>query len=300
MHDAENAPPPDPAPRDPARRDDGPGTRPRTSSQWWWVVVAALVVPVLGPLWIGQHGMGWAYAAVAAWAATIGVAVWHMRRQHRRFDAAVAAWAGERARAAERLHIAADLHDLVSHGLGVITMRAAAARVALGDAGDPAAAALADIEGVSRQTTVELRRMLGLLSTPGAAPLRPAETFTDLPAVIESVGGGGLTVTTAITARDASPGVQQAACAVVREALHNTLRHAGPATARVSVDRDPQGVVGIVVSDDGPRAPHFASPGTGRGLAGLRERVTALGGTFRAGPTARGFEVEARIPDGAP
>jgi signal transduction histidine kinase len=94
-----------------------------------------------------------------------------------------------------------------------------------------------------------------------------------------------------------SAGAQLTVCAVVREALSNALRHAGPTRARVEVARR-GGVLVATVRDDGPVDDAKAHPGAGQGLVGLRERVTALGGTLDAAPQGRGFALTARIPDG--
>ncbi len=282
-------------------------SRPRTRTHAGWVVAAALVVPLLGTQWVGLDGMGWALAAVGIWLAVIVTAVVVMRVQRKHYDAEVAAWAGEQARQEERLRVAADLHDIVSHGLGLITVRAAAALRMPGPGGDAERdAALADIERVSRDTTVELRRMLGVLRTTDAAPLRPAETLGDLPGIARSARAAGLAVELTIDdVGKVSLGVQQAVCAVVREALHNVLRHAGPTMARVAVSRQAaarDSLLVVEVSDDGP-APGWASqPGAGHGLDGMRMRVAALGGTCdagrAAGPAGTGFRVIARFPDG--
>jgi signal transduction histidine kinase len=228
----------------------------------------------------------------------IGWAFDRTRRQRRRYEEELAAWSAERARQAERLRIASDLHDLVSHGLGLITVRAAVARGLVHPDGERERAdALTDIERVSRETTTELRRMLAVLRDPGTAPLRPSETLADLPAIVQEADAAGLAATLHVEELgDVSPGVQLTVCAVVREALHNTIRHAGPTRARVNVRRD-RDVILVDVKDAGPRASWQSQPGVGHGLDGLRERVTALGGTLHAEPDEDGFRVAARVPD---
>jgi two-component system sensor histidine kinase DesK len=245
-----------------------------------------------------------ALATVLVTAATIvTVLAWALvrSRQHRRaYEDDLTVWAGERAAQAERLRIARELHDLASHGLGLITVRAASARTLPGPYGDTErTSALADIERVSREATTELRRMLTVLRTPGdeTAPLRPAETLDDLPQIVESAHSSGVIATlTAEDLLDVSAGAQVTICAIVREALANTARHAGPTRARVTVARV-HGVVAVAVEDDGPVADWNPLPGTGQGLAGLRERLTALGGTLRAQPGERGFRLTAHLPD---
>lgn len=229
---------------------------------------------------------------VVAWA------VMRTRAQHDRYEEELAAWAAERAAQAERLRIARDLHDLASHGLGLITLRAAAARSVTGaDGGAERARALADIENASRQTTTELRRMLTVLRTPDQAPLRPADALTDLPAIVHAANDAGLTATLDVAELgEVSPGVQLTVCAVVREALNNTIRHAGPTHADVEVRRE-RDTINVQVRDAGPRPGWRAHPGAGHGLDGLRERITVLDGTLHAAPAGDGWGLTARIPD---
>lgn len=269
-----------------------------------WIVAAGFLAVLAGLLsfvGVDRPEAAWAAVGVAAAVAVsvIGWAFDRTRRQRRRYEEELAAWAGERARQTERLRIASDLHDLVSHGLGLITVRAAVARTINGPDGDPERAhTLTDIERVSRETTTELRRMLTVLRDPDTAPLQPADTLANLPTIVHDANTTGLNATLGVEdPGEVSPGVQLTICAVVREALHNTIRHAGPTQARVSVRRDGE-IVLVEVQDAGRREPWQAQPGAGHGLDGLRERVAALYGTLHAEPDADGgFHVTARIPD---
>ncbi|GAB3168319.1 hypothetical protein GCM10027059_30770 [Myceligenerans halotolerans] len=277
-----------------------------TRSRTWLIAVAVLAGLALALTSVGVDRPVPAWAALAVTASvTVSVAVWALvrsRTQRRTYDDELASWAAQQATQAERLRIAADLHDLVSHGLGLITVRAAAARSVAGPDGDTErAAALADIEHASRRTTVELRRMLGVLRSPGSAPLRPADTLEDLPSIVRAAADAGVTATLGIEGLDdaVSPGVQLTVCAVVREALNNTLRHAGPTTARVGIHRDGGSIV-VDVQDAGPQGCWEPQPGAGHGIDGLRERLAVLGGTVHAGPHDDGFRLTARIPDQEP
>lgn len=275
--------------------------RPTWRSRAWPVAWAALFLLVSGLMTIGNQDPATQLLPLVVVGLAVLIAAWAVlrtRRERRAYDDRLAAWAGERAAQAERLRIAGDLHDLVSHGLGLITVRAAVA-VRLDDPGQQAAA-LADIEEVSRETTTELRRMLTVLRTPAAAAaLRPAESLADLPGIVAAARGAGLDASLQVADEvgGASPGTQLTVCAVVRETLSNTARHAGPTRVRVGVRRDGGSVV-VTVGDDGPAAGWEPRPGAGHGLAGLRERVTALGGTLAAGPAGAGFGVTAALPDG--
>ncbi|GIM91863.1 sensor histidine kinase [Paractinoplanes toevensis] len=273
--------------------------RPAWRSRVWIVAVTVLVLLGLALTTTGFATPASAWATLAAVAGfTVAVVGWALIRtnaQRRRYEDELAAWAAERAAQGERLRIARELHDLASHGLGLITVRAAAAGAVTGPAGEAErVAALSDIERVSRQATTELRRMLAVLRTSGPAPLRPGDTLDDLPAIVEAAG---MTATLEVEKLgDVSPGVQLTVCAIVREALHNTLRHAGPVGARVAVHRDGDTII-VSARDDGPRPGWRPQPGAGHGLHGLRERVQALDGTLRAGPADDGWLLAARIPD---
>ncbi|RIQ11770.1 sensor histidine kinase [Jiangella rhizosphaerae] len=278
--------------------------RPTWSSRAWpaaWVTLFLLVAALMT---IGTQDPATRLLPLVVVGLAVLVSTWAVlrtRRERRAHEDRLAAWTGERAAQAERLRIAGDLHDLVSHGLGLITVRAAVATRLTGpDAAAEQASALADIEAVSRETTTELRRMLTVLRTPeSAAALRPAESLADLPDIVAAARGAGLDATLELPALDGvSPGVQLTACAVVREALSNTARHAGPTSARVRVRRDGATVV-VTAVDDGPADGWEPRPGAGHGLDGLRERVAAIGGVLDAGPDGPGFAVTARIPDGA-
>jgi two-component system sensor histidine kinase DesK len=91
--------------------------------------------------------------------------------------------------------------------------------------------------------------------------------------------------------------VQATACAIVREAIANTSRYAGPTDLRVDLRRDGDAIV-VTVAVDGPRGHWQPTRGAGHGLAGLRERVDALDGALHAGPSGAGFHLTARLPDG--
>lgn len=235
----------------------------------------------------------------------VGVAVWavHQTRTERAaYEARLLTWAAAEATSAERLRIARDLHDIVSHGLGLITVRAAATRCATGGetlSVADARTALADIETASRNATTELRRMLTVLRSQDAAtaPLHPVEGLELIPDIVRSAEVGGLRARLTLEPLgEVSQGVQVAVCRVVRESLGNVLRHAGPSDVQVDLLRD-QGTIVVKVTDTGPDRAWRAAPGAGLGLLGLRERVAALGGTLHVQAVEDGFRVTARIPD---
>ncbi|QSF56494.1 sensor histidine kinase [Nocardioides sp. zg-1228] len=196
----------------------------------------------------------------------------------------------------ERARIARELHDVVAHAVTLIAVQAeAGATVA---EGDPAAArrSLLAIGDVSREALEELHRLLGLLSTEdetGAAPddLGPGS----LEALAAGVRAAGLAVRTDLAPLPVlPPDVGRCVHRVVQEGLTNALRHSSGELAEVRIDVVAE-ELRVVVDSTGRR--HASSyGGSGRGLAGLRERVEALGGELAAGPREGGFVVEARLP----
>ncbi|GAA2289034.1 histidine kinase [Actinomadura luteofluorescens] len=203
--------------------------------------------------------------------------------------------------AEERRKIAREVHDLVGHGLGVVMLNITAARLATsrGDAG-AAGRALEEAERVGRQSVRDVHRGLVLLRDPsaGAAPPAPAPpTAEDTEALVAELRAGGLAV--ALSTRGdlgtVDPAVGLTIFRVVQEALSNTARHAPGASAAVVVDVR-HGAAQVTVTDPGPAEARARSSGGGLGLLGMRERVTALGGTLRAGPDGTGWTVRATIP----
>ncbi|GIE34773.1 hypothetical protein Ait01nite_078180 [Actinoplanes italicus] len=274
--------------------------RPAWRSRAVPVMLVTAAVLIMAMCTVGAEGPAARVLPVLIGGSAVAAATWAVRRwraDRAEYERRLTAWAATEAVLAERLRIARDLHDLVSHGLGLITVRAAATRF---EPEPPEMrAALDDIETVSRDTTAELRRMLTVLRDPAApGPRAPLEGFEALPEIVRAAEAAGLRP--ALTVGDlghVSPGVQVAVCRTVREGLANTARHAGPADVAVRVRRDGRHVV-VSVADTGPADGWRPTPGAGHGLAGLRERVTSLGGTLTAERVDGGFHLVARIPDG--
>jgi len=197
---------------------------------------------------------------------------------------------------AERTRISRDLHDSVAHALTVMTLHAGAAREAV-DAG-PAAAALDAIGDAGREALVDMHRFLRLLGGDGA-PESPG--LSDLQRVVTTAEGAGLRVSMEtrgdVTAVPASVGAT--GYRVVQEALTNILRHSDAQSARVRVEVD-RNALHIDVVDEGTAAARLGA-GSGRGLAGLRERVELFGGRLTAEPGSNGgWQLSVWLPLGAP
>jgi signal transduction histidine kinase len=207
----------------------------------------------------------------------------------------------------ERVRIARELHDVVAHTLTVITVQAGVGRRLMAKRPEQAGAALESIEMIGRTAQDELRVVLGLLRDEevGAAALAPAPRLVDLKELAENVQASGTPVRLRMagTDRQLSPALELSVYRVVQEALTNVVKHApgGRATVDLAVS-DSQ--IRIEVADDGgiaARAPAGdtwpASPGTGHGIVGMRERIGAFGGWLVAEPLPdRGFHVLAEVP----
>ncbi|GAA1511252.1 sensor histidine kinase [Nocardioides humi] len=197
----------------------------------------------------------------------------------------------------ERHRIAREMHDVVAHGLTTIVVQADGARAAA--AHDPSVTepALATIAATGREAIAELRRMLGLLRAEEALTA-PQPRLADLPALLGEARAAGTPVLARLPAPlpAVSDGVALTTYRIVQEALSNVRKHAGPgalATVGVRVEGD---AVVVEVADDG-RGAAAPDDGRGLGLAGMRERVGAHGGTLETGPApGGGFRVCARIP----
>jgi signal transduction histidine kinase len=203
----------------------------------------------------------------------------------------------------ERMRIARELHDVISHSIGVISVQAGVAAHLLERRPDKAGEALATIRQASDEALDELHAMLGVLRQPdGRAPLAPAPGLAQLDALVAMAEGAGLRVEVDTRgAADLPPAVDLACYRIVQESLTNVVRHAGASRATVTVAADGDTLV-VEVSDDGTGAPGAGNGnGTRQGIVGMRERARALGGTLEAGPRPEGgFRVSARLPAGGP
>ncbi len=221
-------------------------------------------------------------------------------------------------RTAERGRLARELHDSVGHALTITTLQAAAAARSLVSDPESARRSLEAIEETGRAAMADLDHVLGLLreqdgsqARPGGAPEPPVRTLADVPHLVDDARrAGGDVLLHVRDARELDAAVPRAtsreAYRVVQEALTNALRHAPgrPVTARAALA---PGALEVEVSNplDGGRPSSGGAPGrTGRGLAGMTERVRLLGGELEAGPSGDGtgarWVVRARFPaDGA-
>lgn len=201
----------------------------------------------------------------------------------------------------ERLRIARDVHDVVAHAMVTINVQAGVGAHLLDRDPRQAYDTLRSIKQVSGDALTDLRAMLGVLrEESGGTPAPPVQRLSDLGDLRETLLAAGVDVTFDLDdAVRALPAAVDATCfRVVQEALTNTLRHAGSTTARVRLARADDRVLLEVVDDGGTPVAPLRDSGGGHGLQGMRERVTALGGTLEAGPRAGGWRVAATLPLG--
>jgi signal transduction histidine kinase len=281
------------------------------------VVAAAMGAALLGSTLAAVH-VPLEVAAVEAFLPL--TAAWFMGDSaavRRRYLAGLAEQAGrERAAEAdrarqevreERVRIARELHDVVAHALTVVTVQAGVGRRLMARRPEEASIALESIETIGRTAQEELRVVLGLLREEGISPaeLAPAPRLTDLGDLAETVRASGTPVDLRVhgTGGQLSPALQLSVYRVVQEGLTNVVRHAPGARATVDVtisDTDVRAQISDCGSPPDRSAswlPERRSGLPGHGIAGMRERVGAFGGSLAAGPGPDGgFRVLAEIP----
>ncbi|SDS95319.1 sensor histidine kinase [Microlunatus soli] len=214
----------------------------------------------------------------------------------------------ERRMVEERLRIARELHDTVAHAITTITVQSGTALYLMDDHSEQAREALTAIRNTSKDVLGEMRTTLGALRGTADRAEEERRGLDHLPALLAAVRAAGLQVELrCVPAATGSAGngehdppavrVDHAAYRIVQESLTNVLRHAGPAArAEVCLQYGADAVT-VEIRDDGvgPRRQRDA----GHGLAGMAERVEALGGRFEAGAGPDGgYRVTAVLPAG--
>jgi signal transduction histidine kinase len=234
----------------------------------------------------------WLVTATAWW---LGATIRDRRRHAAELEAARLELA-EQAVAAERLRLARELHDVVAHSLAIIAVHSSVGAHNAAARPQDAVTALEAINTASRSALGELRALLAVLRDSGAEG-RALPSLADLPALGEQATAGGVRVQTRV-AGDVSAvprAVGLSAYRIVQEAVTNAVKHAAPASVMADV-RVTAGVAEVEVVN-GPGSAGASAGGAGAGLAGMRERVAAFGGTFTAGPTDDGgWAVRATLP----
>jgi signal transduction histidine kinase len=266
--------------------------------------------------WRRLYGAGW---LISAGVTLVAFRMWnlHLHEVEQRAEEAehTRDEVARRRAVEERLRIARELHDSLTHSISVIRVQAGVAAHLARKRGEDVPSALLAITEASADAARELRATLSVLRNGDA---EGGTGLAQLTGLIARAQTSGMTVTVTVTGteRRLPPDVDQAAYRIVQEALTNVSRHAGPAGASVrllyttdsltvQVDNDAPGDDGGADTADGgngsgPAGPAGGlepAPARGLGLIGMRERVAALGGRLDAGPREQGgFRVRAELP----
>ena len=221
-------------------------------------------------------------AVLAVLVATVGLGeLARARREH---------WRELRQRAAaeERLRIARELHDTLAHQLTAISVQASAG---LKRDEEHARQALRTIRDVAGEALREVRGVLGVIRADQAA------AGPGLAQLDQLIARCGVAVTVDVSGRlrPLPPEVDAAAYRIIQEALTNVARHSRAQQAKLRLEYRRR-TLQVEVLDFGEAVP---ADRAGYGLAGMRERAAALGGTLTAGPRpGGGYRVAARLPAG--
>jgi signal transduction histidine kinase len=274
------------------------------------VAIAAIAAGFVGFPWLGW-AIGTTEApplgsviALGAWLVTLlsVMEVVRSRRERAREMARSHAEALQRKASDERMRIAQEIHDSVAHNISLINIHAGVALHLFDEQPQQARDALATIKQSSKEALVELRSILGLLRRADEdAPRSPTPSLSHLDELVARSNAAGLAVRVDVDAdlERLPRNVDVAAYRIIQESLTNVARHADRPDAVVRVRRV-DGALDVEVLDEGSGTQQTNDlPSGGNGIVGMRERATAIGGTFEAGPRpGRGFAVHARLPIG--
>ncbi|WP_246868333.1 sensor histidine kinase [Saccharopolyspora sp. ASAGF58] len=210
------------------------------------------------------------------------------------------------AAAIERARIAREFHDIVSHNLAVVALRAGVARALIDRDQEHARQTLQELEQISRGALGEMRNLLNVLrdrNSAGQDPMdwQPMPSLDGVDKLVESVRGGRVVwkLDRRGQVRELGSGVEMTAYRIVQEAMTNVLKHVGSGRAWVLLDYGPDALRIEVTNHLGGLDVVEARPvsqQSGHGLIGLRERIALLGGTLTAHPVLNGFHLEAVLP----
>jgi signal transduction histidine kinase len=251
----------------------------------YWIAVGSPVVIFTVPMfgWM-VRGLAIAHRVFGRWALGPGA------------DQMVQA-ATERAELAEQqIRIDQELHDSIGHMITMNIIQAGAGAHVFDTDPEFARQALKNIEDRGRAAMGELDRIIAAIRGDQPETRAPLPGIDDIGRLIEESRTAGMDVSYEAEFPQAPAAVGRAAFTVVREALTNAARHAPGATVSVRIAQDAD-ALGIEVLNGKPSAgaqlPHG---GGGRGLSGIRDRITLLGGRSSAGPERGGFAVRALLP----
>ena len=243
----------------------------------------------------------WAWGLNALWIFGLGVAFRRERLLREQVTEALAAQSRAQS-AEERVHLAREVHDVVSHSLSVVVVQAELARLVMTSDPDRAEQAMGRVQDTGRAALAETRRLLEALRDPARTQqVAQLPTWTDIPELVRRMSDSGLQVQLRLPDRSPAltPEVSATAYRVVQESLTNALRHARTSETTVDVTEH-DGELLIDVHNNGQATGGGGSePPTpeGFGLSGMRERVAVCGGTLTTGTRPEGgYRVQAVLP----
>ncbi|MCP2265391.1 histidine kinase [Promicromonospora thailandica] len=277
---------------------------------WYWAAslwLAGAMLTVLTPAALSHHltqggvANGVVLVSLSGGIALVGVLMrlWILSivrmEQAERLSAAET---GRRRELEERNRIARELHDVVAHSMSVITVQATTARYRQPGLEPGVQQEFEEIATSSRRALAEMRGLLGILRGHDTAPTAPLPGLSDIPELVESTRASGIEITYTGTTAVVPEAVGLTAFRAVQEALSNALRHAPGSTATVDLTLTDDGHDLVVrITNTAPARDDEPTPGARLGLAGVRERAAALGGTVTTGPTPDGgFQLTTVLP----
>ena len=203
------------------------------------------------------------------------------------------------ASAEERRRMARELHDIVSHSLGIVVLQAGAAQTVLDRDPEQARTAMELVRRTGLEAITEMSRLLGLMRDEPDASRTPQPSLADLSILIARTRDAGLDVELVVegTPGDLPAALELSAYRIVQEGLTNVLKHAAGSPTRVVVSYTDSELDVCVCNRT--VATVSGAPSGGRGIPGLRERVAVFGGRFDAGPVDDGqWQLHAALPVG--
>ena len=255
---------------------------------WLTMTATFLIIGTGVSLTGGATAMRYAYAGLVVVVAGLALVLTELRSAEERLAEAEAAQ--------ERQRIAADVHDIVGHTLAATMLHVNAARMSLPSDTDAASEALVEAERSGRAGMEEIRGVVRLLRSGAESPSHSSPDLDDLPSLVENLEAAGATIhTLGLLATGELTRLQSITMyRLAQEGLTNAVKHGtGPIDLQLSSD---DGMLAVEITNPiGPSVGHNAS---GAGLAGARDRVTSMGGTFQAGPAPGGdrWRFAARLP----
>jgi signal transduction histidine kinase len=207
--------------------------------------------------------------------------------------------------ARERMRIAHELHDLITHRVSAMVLQASTERRIIeqgedASVADPATlrATLESVETLGREAMSELRQLLGALFHEGDELRAPQPGTDDLKTLVEQTSRADVDASLEVKGRRRrlTTPLEVSLYRLAQEALSNAMRHAPGSVVRVVMDYRPDAVE-LTVTNTAGRQAGPRDPGLGLGIPGMRERARQFGGNLETNVTADGgFSVRAHFP----